>query len=614
VAAVPFSTDPIDLADLLKDTDTGRLQLPDFQREWKWEDDRIRELLASITLGYPVGVIMTLEVGGEHARFAPIPISGVDAAKVGAPEELLLDGQQRMTSLYQAFKSGKPVQTNDGRRKQLEQWYYLSISEALDPEADRADAIKSIPKDRVLRTDFGRTIVADYSTREKEIAAGMFPLSLAFEFDVLTWLMEYGTTDERRSEAKRFHEDILSVIRAYKVPVIVLKKETPKEAVCTVFEKVNTGGVPLDVFELLTATFASDNFRLKTDWATRRSALNKKPVLRNIEGTDFLQAISLLASWSRREDHIKSGASGQAPGVTCKRKDLLRLTLADYHMWADRVTEAFVKTAAFLAEEAIFQAPDVPYRTQLVPLAAARAALGAEADTHGAMAKLRRWYWSGVLGELYGGAVETRFARDLEGLIGWIRGGSEPTTVSEASFREARLLTLRSRLSAAYKGIYALLMRGGCQDWVRQQPLNFATFFDYQVDIHHVFPQKWCRAAKIDDARRESIVNKTALSAATNRSIGGNSPAAYMPIVQKQAGINADELDRIVETHRIRPDLLRAANFDLYFAARAEAVLELISEAMGKPATREDRASVVAEVLNYDPDPDDLEIPAAISA
>jgi hypothetical protein len=157
-------------------------------------------------------------------------------------------------------------------------------------------------------------------------------------------------------------------------------------------------------------------------------------------------------------------------------------------------------------------------------------------------------------------------------------------------------------------------MRGGCQDWVRQQPLNWATFFDYQVDIHHVFPQKWCRAAKIDDARRESIVNKTALSAATNRSIGGNSPAAYMPIVQKQAGITAEELDRIVETHRIRPEMLRAADFDKYFAARAEAVLELISEAMGKPATREDRASVVAEVLNYAPDPDDSEAPEAMSA
>ena len=87
-----------------------------------------------------------------------------------------------------------------------------------------------------------------------------------------------------------------------------------------------------------------------------------------------------------------------------------------------------------------------------------------------------------------------------------------------------------------------------------------------------------------------------------------------MPIVQKQAGVSAEELDRIVATHRIRPDLLREADFDGYFAARSNAVLDLISEAMGKPATREDRAAVAAETLNYDPDPDDLDIPEAISA
>ena len=82
----------------------------------------------------------------------------------------------------------------------------------------------------------------------------------------------------------------------YTVPVIVLRKETPKEAVCTVFEKVNTGGVVLNVFELLTATFASDDFRLNDDWKARRQRLAKKDVLKKLESTDFLQAISLVAT------------------------------------------------------------------------------------------------------------------------------------------------------------------------------------------------------------------------------------------------------------------------------------------------------------------------------
>lgn len=66
----------------------------------------------------------------------------------------------------------------------------------------------------------------------------------------------------------------------YKVPVIRLTKETPKEAVCQVFEAVNTGGVSLSVFELLTATFASDNFHLRDDWETKKKTLYDIPALK----------------------------------------------------------------------------------------------------------------------------------------------------------------------------------------------------------------------------------------------------------------------------------------------------------------------------------------------
>ena len=134
--------------------------------------------------------------------------------------------------------------------------------------------------------------------------------------------------------------------------------------------------------------------------------------------------------------------------------------------------------------------------------------LGLDADLHGHIAKLRKWYWCGVLGELYGGTIETRFARDLEQVVPWItEAGDAPSTVTEASFQEARLLTMRTRNSAAYKGVYALLMRGDCLDWMRQQPMNMATFFDYRVDIHHIFPKAWCTKNGIDLPRRESIVN-----------------------------------------------------------------------------------------------------------
>ena len=597
---MPFESPDWALGDLLKDVRMGRVQLPDFQRDWKWDDDRIRSLLATITRGYPIGVVMTLETGGDGARFKPKPISGVPASSARhEPEQLLLDGQQRLTSLYQALMSGEVVDTMDARGKRLRRWYYIDIEKSLGDESDREDALLAIPEDRVLREDFGRVVVADYSTREGECKAGVFPLQLAFDSDgTLDWAWAYTDGDEsRRSTWKAFKSRILDNVTSYLIPVIKLTKATPKEAVCMVFEKVNTGGVPLNVFELLTATYAGDpdyfrehdaDFRLNDYWQEIQARLASHPVLRELENTDFLQAVTLLATLTRREAH--TGDPGSAPGISCKRENILKLALPDFLAWAPRVTEALEWTAAFLAQEHIFDARDVPYRSQLVPLAAIRAAAGDSASLYGQDTKLRRWFWCGVLGELYSGTTETRFARDLEQVLAWLIGGPEPGTVREASFHENRLMTLRTRNSAAYKGVYALLMRDGCRDWMKNHALDMATFFNYKIDIHHIFPKAWCAKNKIDPLRRESIVNKTALSRETNIKVGGRSPAAYVLTLESSSGIEPDELDEILRGHAIDPGSLRAADFDTFFTSRTNALLELIEAAMAKPAIRAETA------------------------
>lgn len=589
---MPFDSPDRPLGELLTNIAKGKLQLPDFQREWKWDDDRIVGLLASISLGYPVGVVMTLEVGGEGVAFAPRPLSGVDDKELAAPEELILDGQQRLTSLFQALMSGRAVDTMDARGKKFARWYYIDIAKAVDPTVDREESILRLPGDRIERTDFGRQVKADYSTTERECAAGVFPLAKAYDQgSIFAWHNQYtqgGNASQRVALWVDFYNKVLNNVISYTVPVIVLKKSTPKEAVCTVFEKVNTGGIALNVFELMTATFASDGFRLNDDWKARRTQLIKHRVLRSVESTDFLQSISLLATMTKRVNHLKNGGEpSQAPGVSCKRKEILGLTLEEYKRWAEPVTKALDWSASFFAEERIFDAKDLPYRTQLVPLAAIHAYLGTGAETGRAIDQLRRWYWSGVLGELYGGATETRFARDMEQVITWLQGGPEPSTVVDASFQESRLLTLRTRNSAAYKGIYALLMRSGCVDWVKHQPLQIATFFDYRIDIHHVFPKKWCSENQIPAAERESIVNKTALSFRTNRSIGGRSPADYMPLLEREAGRSPAEMDAIVATHAINPAHLRTADFEAYFAQRSDTLMELVADAIGKPVIRD---------------------------
>ena len=164
---------------------------------------------------------------------------------------------------------------------------------------------------------------------------------------------------------------------------------------------------------------------------------------------------------------------------------------------------------------------------------------------------------------------------------------------------------MRTRNGAAYKGAYALLMKSDCQDWIKNEPINMATFFDQQLDIHHIFPKAWCDKNRNDPARRESIVNKTPSAYSTNRSIGGRSPSEYLQTVERQAGLSATELDRVIERHAIDPAHLRSADFDSFFDDRSERLLELIEEAMGKWRIREDATE--GDPAQFEDEPDDLD-------
>ena len=100
-----------------------------------------------------------------------------------------------------------------------------------------------------------------------------------------------------------------------------------------------------------------------------------------------------------------------------------------------------------------------------------------------------QWFWCGVFGELYGSANETRYALDLPQVVEWIlNNGHEPKTIYDANFSPSRLHTLRTRNSAAYKGVYALLMDDNTKDWLSATGIDFSTYFSESIDIHHIFP------------------------------------------------------------------------------------------------------------------------------
>ena len=166
LTASTFRTAEPALSELLDSIHSGKVQLPDFQRGSVWDDNHIRSLIASISRSFPIGSVMLLENGGDGVRFKPRTVEGAPSTSV-APEQLILDGQQRMTSLYLALRSGKPVATRTEKGKDVDRYYYIDISACLDREADREDAVVSISPERVIRTNFNRDMALDLSARTR---------------------------------------------------------------------------------------------------------------------------------------------------------------------------------------------------------------------------------------------------------------------------------------------------------------------------------------------------------------------------------------------------------------------------------------------------------------
>ena len=531
---------------------------------------------------------MFLEYGNNDIHFKYRPIEGVPISN-STPEELILDGQQRLTSLYSALYSRKPVNTTTDKGDKIKRYYYINIEKAIDKTEDRLEAIISVPENRIVTSNFGRTVELDVSSPDKEYEKKLFPLNIILDYaKVSEWqnhfFEKYDYGKNIIQQFTVFFQEIVMKTMKYKMPVICLEKNTPKEAVCQVFENVNTGGVSLTVFELLTAIFAMDDFELREDWKNRKEKYFNGDLLEILTATDFLQACTLLSSYKR-------GGT-----VSCKKKDVLNLTLSEFITYSASLTEGFGIAENLLQEERIFSSRDLPYTTQLIPLAVLCTLLtdGNQIKTTTVKNKIKKWYWCGVFGELYGGANETRYVNDVVGVMDWIKDDNNlPKTVQEAYFNPTRLLSLQTRQSAAYKGIMALIYKNHCKDFISGQEMDFALYKSDKIDIHHIFPKDYCEKQHYPKEKWNSVINKTPITGSTNREIGGVAPTKYLLRIESKGKVSADDLNEYIESHWIDVASIRSDDFDNHIIYRAKILLSAIEGAIGKVISGKDSEEVI---------------------
>lgn len=497
-------TNPRALKDLLSEIHSRTTVLPDFQRDFVWEPNATQELIISIASNYPAGSI--LRVRDTKRLFAAREFEGAPKLN-GAPHTfLVLDGQQRLTSLYQAF-------FGVGEHR-----YFLDLSKLMEG-LEFEEAIFHLRES----TKWAKGL-EDFDAQAKALT---LPLSVlrGGAGGFLQWVLQATNPmpAEQRTELldklTRLNDLWIKTIDDYQFPVVTLSDDTEADALCTIFETLNRTGVKLSVFELLTARFWPSKIMLRALWD---KALADHPIISDF-GVDpyyILQAISLACRTS----------------PSCKRGDVLNMKADDINNWWDRVVLGLARGLQILRDDCCVVLPKwLPYQTMLPTLAAIIAKDGelrtAEAGAH--REKLKRWFWCCVFGQWYEAAANSKSAKDVVEVLDWFKGGALPESVATLRFDPKALRDVTPRQRAIYRGAICLILRNGARDFHTQAMITGKLMAEEGIDDHHVFPAAYLARCGVEPSRmRDCVVNRTLIDRTTNQMISDRKPSAYLADIQ----------------------------------------------------------------------------------
>lgn len=507
-------TNPRALKELLAEIHGRTAVLPDFQRDFVWEPSATQELIVSIANNYPAGSI--LRVRDAKRAFAAREFEGAPELGKYKHTFLVLDGQQRLTSLYQAFYGVG------------EHRYFLQLQELLDGKDFEESIFHARANLKWVRS------LDEFSAQAEQL---YLPLSVlkGGSGGYLKWVLRVtkGMDSTKQSEMlERLHglnDRWITTIDDYHFPVVTLSEETEPDALCTIFETLNRTGVKLSVFELLTARFWPHDIKLRELW---EAALADHPVIEEFEVDPYyvLQAIAL--------------ASRKAP--SCKRSDVLNLKPGDINTWWSDVVRGLRMGLEILRDDCKVILPKwLPYQTMLPPLAAviARAGFPKTAKAGALREKVNRWFWCSVFGQAYENAPNSQSAKDVVELDSWVNGGEPPSTIKTFKFDPTSLRDVTPRQRSVYRGAICLILGGGARDFHTQAVITAKLMASEGIDDHHVFPAAYLDKSKAAAARtRDCVLNRTLIDKTTNQMIKDRAPSKYLGDIQQTSGFPFDEV------------------------------------------------------------------------
>ena len=453
----------------------GRLKLPAFQRDWKWKPSQVMLLLDSLRQGFPIGSFLFLQAN-PTVDLAPRDFKGSEeGAAAVPPEELVLDGQQRITAgLELFFGRGANHYFID-----LKRIFSLIREQKVDLE-DR-DAIKAFLNDLDADDGYCKRLKASLNPKGKLLSNKLLWTGLLFNDDEL----EQALSDYCKAypDEERFARFVIG--RNFRpssdanIPITTIAGATPIEAISRIFSTLNSTGKMLTPFELVVSVLFPQKVSLNDDVSAYRELY---PFYAKIDATGdmLLQTVALF------------------DGQDTKKASLPKtITLGNYRQYADSSVELLNDTAIFINQRiglGLDASPDLlVYPVIFTPLAYVWKAIGDMELDHGARSaaeqKLVRWFVGAVLGRRYQQSTHDKQARDKQDIVRWIVEGDKamPEWLTETYINNIRSADPDGAIGKLFR---ALLNSRGLKDPLTCKPVGVGSE-KIPSAKHHIWPSRW---------------------------------------------------------------------------------------------------------------------------
>lgn len=389
-----------DLVDLLDGIHAGEVALPNFQRDFDWTDSDVRALLATVLNGWPMGSLLLIEGNADTKDFYDPRAFEYAPPLTGIPETIVLDGQQRLTSLYTALYN------------KSESVYAVTLGDGL-----AWNDIDSL--DSSLRTFKRSAWENHYASPQAQISARLMPVSaLRSSSRFFDWRDSAADGDlDVLEELTGLYRRHLSGLYRYRMPALRITRDTHPAAVARIFERVNKTGQQLGAFDLMVAKSFTPEFNLRVKW---EQAHKRFPELSKFYGDDGLAPLQVIAL--RVLDDVRASS-------------VLKLTPVSIHDYWERAAESLAGAVRFAMQHLGVLTRDwLPYNSLMVVLAAH---LWTEAISEQEALTIKRWFWRSSLTARYAVGSNTVAVSDFKRLQAGTFEASDPINLDWAIFRDA---------------------------------------------------------------------------------------------------------------------------------------------------------------------------------